>query len=81
MTSTLIKKTGEAYSSFELRPYLDYGNVHFTPLWYPNGNYVVKIVQSDCWTPAGMIKQMIVPTAIKIEGSAYDDWYAGRTQP
>ena len=80
-TSTLIKKTGEAYSYFELRPYLDYGNVHFTPLWYPNGNYAVKIVQSDCWTPAGMIKQMIVPTAIMIEGSAYDDWYAGRTQP
>lgn len=77
-SSTLIKRTGEAYSYFELRPYLDYGNVHFTPLWYPNGNYTVKIIQTDCWTPAGMIQQMIVPTTIKIDGNAYDDFYAGR---
>ena len=32
-----------------------YGKVHFTPLWYPDGNYTVKVIKSDCWTPSGMI--------------------------
>ncbi len=77
-SSTLVKTEGGEYSFFELQNYLEYGLVHFTPLWYPDGNYTVKIVQSDCWTPAGMIKQTIAPQAIRIEGSAYDDWYAGR---
>lgn len=76
-TSTLIKTDEEENCYFGLRPYLEYGQVHFTPLWYPNGNYTVKIIQSDCWTPAGMIQQMIVPDSIIIDGNAYDDWYAG----
>ena len=55
----------------------DYGRVHFTPLWYPDGEYVVHIEQSDMWTPAGMIRQNINTNQIKIKGSAYDDWFIG----
>lgn len=55
-----------------------YGNVHFTPLWYPDGNYTVNVVQSDCWTPAGMIKRSVNANTVKISQSAYDDWYVGR---
>ena len=75
---TLNKVEGEAYTYFEFPALSTYGKVHFTPLWYPDGNYTVKIVQSDCWTPAGMISLGIVPDSITISGNAYDDWYAGR---
>ena len=63
---------------FEFYTYLDYGRVHFTPLWYPDGDYFVQVVQSDCWTPAGMITRTITLPRIIIEGSAYDDWYVGQ---
>ena len=50
---------------------------HFTPIYYPNGDYQFQIVLSDCWTPAGMITtRKTVP--IKINGNMYDDWYVGR---
>ena len=52
-----------------------YGKVHFTPLWYPNGSYTVKVMKSDCWTPSGMILSETVTNVIQISGSAYDDWY------
>ena len=55
-----------------------YGKVHFTPLWYPDGNYTVKVIKSDCWTPSGMIISESVTNTIQISGSAYDDWYVGR---
>lgn len=56
----------------------DSGRTHYTPLWFPDGVYAVKIVQTDCWTPAGMLTKEIVPDAITIKGNAYDDWYEGR---
>jgi hypothetical protein len=55
-----------------------YGKVHFTPLWYPDGNYTVKVIKSDCWTPSGMIISESVTNTIQISGSAYDDWYVGQ---
>lgn len=55
-----------------------YGNVHFTPLWYPNGNYTVSVTLSDMWTPAGMITKTMNTNTVKISDSAYDDWYVSR---
>ena len=55
-----------------------YGNIHFTPLWYPDGNYIVSVTLSDMWTPAGMIKRTMNTNTVKITDSAYDDWYVGR---
>ena len=51
--------------------------LHFTPLWYPNGNYIVSVVATDVWTPAGMISSVRNSNTIKIVDSAYDDWYVG----
>jgi hypothetical protein len=51
---------------------------HFTPLYYPDGKYVIKVVKSDMWTPAGMIQSADTTTPITISGNAYDDWYVGR---
>ena len=50
---------------------------HFTPIYYPDGDYQFQIVLSDCWTPAGMITACKTIT-IKINGNMYDDWYIGR---
>ena len=55
-----------------------YGNVHFTPLWYPDGNYIVRAEISDMWTPSGMMKKEYKSNKIIIKDSAYDDWYVGR---
>ncbi len=74
---TLKKTTGEAYSYFEFPAFRDYGKVHFTPLWFPDGSYTVSVCQTDCWTPAGMIS-LSLPKTVTISGNAYDDWYAGR---
>ncbi len=53
----------------------DYGKIHFTPLWYPDGSYTVSVIQRDMWTPAGMITRTVNTNTITISGSAYDDWY------
>lgn len=51
---------------------------HFTPLYYPDGKYVVKVIKSDVWTPAGMLQAAETTKPITISGNAYDDWYVGR---
>ena len=55
-----------------------YGNVHFTPLWYPDGDYIVRVELTDMWTPSGMMKNEYKSNKIIIKDSAYDDWYVGR---
>ena len=52
-----------------------YGRLHFTPLWYPDGNYTAKVEQSDLWTPSGMITRNVNTNTVIIKGSAYDDWH------
>ena len=61
--------------TWRFRPNGDYGFVHFTPLWYPDGTYTVSVLQSDLWTPAGMLQRQSNTNVVTISGSAYDDWY------
>ena len=49
--------------------------IHYTPLWYPDGNYTVKTFLYDCWTPAGMISLEDTLSPIVIGSNIYDDWY------
>lgn len=49
--------------------------VHFTPLWFPDGDYTVYSEVVDYWTPAGMLKTNKSERII-IEGDVYDDWLA-----
>ena len=51
---------------------------HYTPLYYPDGKYIVQVVKSDMWTPAGMVLSVDTTKPITISGNAYDDWYIGR---
>lgn len=55
-------------------PVAEMQNLHFIPLYYPDGKYQFQIVMSDCWTPAGMIKTNQIAT-LYIDGNIYDDWY------
>lgn len=55
----------------------DYSKVHFTPVWYPDGEYNAIVYMYDCWTPVGMMWDAAVYT-IKLEGTVYDDWYITR---
>ena len=71
---TLMKSGG----SWIFRENGSYGNVHFTPLYFPDGNYIVQVKYSDIWTPGGMIAVTTKTNTITISGSAYDDWYIGR---
>ena len=48
---------------------------HFTPLWIPDGDYIVKTRLYDLWTPAGMVDGYYLTPPIKISGSVYDDYY------
>ena len=73
VSTTLIYKNGYWYLSDPAsREY------HYTPIYFPDGNYVVKIVKSDMWTPAGMISAVSTTKPIIIKDSAYDDWFVGR---
>lgn len=49
--------------------------VHFTPIYYPDGMYVVKSYIYDIWTPAGMISSATTTSKIKIDGNIYEDWF------
>ncbi len=51
--------------------------LHFTPLWFPNGSYVISVKATEVWTPAGMISSLRNSNDITIVDSAYDDWYVG----
>ena len=66
---------------FEPNPYSitalgqhDGRRIHFTPLWYPDGNYTVKTYLYDCWTPAGMISLKSTLQPIVIKSNIYSDW-------
>lgn len=53
-------------------------NVHFTPLWYPDGAaYTVYTYVLDMWTPVGMLS-LNLNDNVQIQGSLYDDWYSKR---
>lgn len=54
-----------------------YSRVHFTPIWYPDGEYNIQVFMFDCWTPVGMLWDCRKYT-VHIDGTMYDDWYVTR---
>lgn len=54
-----------------------YGRVHWTPIWYPDGKYFVKVIQQDIWTPAGAVEVVTISNRIDIKDNMYSDWYIG----
>lgn len=48
---------------------------HYTPLYFPDGEYIIQITAAESWTPAGAITTT-EPVTLQIDGSVYDDWYS-----
>lgn len=57
--------------------YSDYSRVHFTPVWYPDGEYNIVVFLYEYWTPAGMLWDYAEYT-VHLNGTVYDDWYITR---
>lgn len=76
-----LQLTASNKLEFEPNPYSitaqgehDGRRVHYTPLWYPDGNYTVKTYLYDCWTPAGMISLQNTLNPVVIGSNIYNDW-------
>jgi len=74
----VLDKNGTNNFQFPVNPNAkNNGRLHFTPLYYPNGNYQCQGYIYDAWTPAGMMSGYYNSNTMTISGSAYDDWYVG----
>lgn len=75
---TLEMKIIDSYVNWIFPTIGEIENAHYTPVWYPDGNYDIDIIRSDAWTPMGMLCCNDIISNIKINGNMYDDWYVGR---
>ena len=51
--------------------------IHFIPVWYEDGEYVVSVTATRVWTPVGMITAVSNSNTVNISGTVYDDWRQG----
>jgi len=74
----LLKRLNTGYSStfeFQKNKYSTYGQpVHFSPVWYPVGQYTTYAECLDSWTPAGML-QINLTDDLTIWDSLFSDWH------
>ena len=61
------------YSTYKRR-------THFTPIWYPDGDYTPYTWLIDCWTPTGMLS-MNLNDSITIDGNLWSDWHIAPQNP
>jgi len=74
----LLDRISVGYNStFEFRKNIYstyYRRVHFSPVWFPDGQYTAYAEILDAWTPAGMLQ--INPTAsLTIDDNLFSDWH------
>lgn len=65
-----FKLKNNKYSTYNQR-------VHFTPIWYPDGNYTPSTEIIDVWTPTGMLS-MKVNDIVNIKGNLFQDYHIGK---
>jgi hypothetical protein len=74
----LLKRLNTGYSStfeFQKNKYSTYGQpVHFSPVWFPDGQYTTYAECLDSWTPAGML-QINLTDDLTIRDSLFSDWH------
>lgn len=75
---TLKQKVADSYVNWVFPDIGDVENVHYTPVWYPDGDYTIAVIQADAWTPMGMLSCTDLISNIKISGNMYEDWHIGR---
>ena len=70
----LLEKVDARRWSFKQNPYSYYSNrIHYTPLWFPDVDYVVPVCVFDAWTPGGQL-YATTTDAVNIFGDVLDDW-------
>ena len=74
----LLEPTSPGYPAqfeFQRNEYSTYNRrTHFTPVWFPDGNYTVYAQVIDAWTPAGML-QMHLNDTLTIHDNLFSDWH------
>lgn len=73
----LERRTAGYSSTFEFRRnrYSTYGRrSHFSPVWFPDGPYIVYGEAMDAWTPAGML-QVSLTDGLDIRDNVFADWH------
>lgn len=75
-----LERTGSGFE-FRVNVHSHFGRrVHFTPVWWKDGEYEVFLDAYDAWTPAGMLRAQR-SDKLMINGSVYDDWKVVPTRP
>ena len=71
----LLEKVDARRWSFKQNPFSYYSNrIHYTPIWFPDGDYTVPVCVFDAWTPGGQL-YATTTDALNIFGDVLDDWY------
>ncbi len=82
-----LERTNSNTFEFEINPNTkndkgkqDFRRIHFSPLWYPDGEYKVKTYVYDLWSPGGMQSVATDIKPILINGDMYDDWFVNHSE-
>lgn len=74
----LLERQNSGYSidhEFKENKYSTFNRpVHFSPVWFPDGDYVVYGECISAWTPAGMMS-MYLTDDVRIRESLFSDWH------
>ena len=74
----LLDRISTGYNStFEFRKNIYstyYRRVHFSPVWFPDGQYTAYAEIMDAWTPAGML-QINKTAGLTISDNLFSDWH------
>ena len=71
----LLEATSNNVLEFKKNIYSTYNNrTHFSPLWFPDGEYKVYTWALDCWCPAGMLSMNLTDSVI-IKNNLFSDWH------
>ncbi|MBU5439860.1 hypothetical protein KQI42_17735 [Tissierella sp. MSJ-40] len=66
---------------FKKNKYSTYKNrTHFTPIWMPDGAYMVNTWLIDAWTPDGMLS-INLTDSLTIKGNLWQDWHIAPLKP
>lgn len=79
----LERVSGGSNARFEFKKnnYSTYKNrTHFTPIWMPDGEYIVNTWLIDAWTPDGMLSMNLTDT-LTIKGNLWQDWHIAPINP
>ncbi len=79
----LERISGGSNARFEFKKnnYSTYKNrTHFTPIWMPDGAYIVNTWLIDAWTPDGMLS-MNLTDSLTIKGNLWQDWHIAPLNP